>query len=181
MAFHTFGPLLIVDARSLEPVAGAAVTVVDADTGEAVTPYAMGADPAVVQLVTNTRGYVGQFQTDDAHTHVRATVAAAGVDPVHLTAKEAGSAVAEAASEVRATRAMMLTGGVVQGGTLVLTRYGGGIINAGYVKGPQGDPGAPGEPGAPGPPGPPGAGVDGGLVPVPGRPGAYTISAGGTP
>ncbi|MEE6295216.1 hypothetical protein [Georgenia wangjunii] len=168
MAFHTFGPLLVVDVRSLAPVVGAAVTVVDADTGEAVTPYGMGAAPAAVQLVTNPRGYVGQFQADAAHTHVRATVAAAGVDPVHLTAKEADATVAQAAADVLATRVQMLIGGSVEDGSLILTRYGGGTVDAGYVRGPAGPPG---------PPGPPGSGEGGAgslsLIPDPARPGVF--------
>lgn len=68
MGFNTFGPLLVVDAQ-LTPAAGVVGTVVDATTMEPVTTYSMSGTP--MSLVTNARGYVGQFQAPDTSVMLR--------------------------------------------------------------------------------------------------------------
>lgn len=73
MGYNTFGPLLVLHDPSLEPARGVAGTVVDAQTLSPVTVYEMGETPAAKTLVTNIRGYVGQFQAPDTSTRLRIT------------------------------------------------------------------------------------------------------------
>lgn len=73
MGYNTFGPLLVLHDPSLEPARGVAATVVDAQTLTPVNVYEMGETPAAKTLVTNIRGYVGQFQAPDTSTRLRIT------------------------------------------------------------------------------------------------------------
>lgn len=83
MGFNTFGPLLVVDAQ-LTPAAGVVGTVVDATTEATVATYDMSGN--AISLVTNARGYVGQFQAPDTSVMLRLTFGDLALDVV---AKEA--------------------------------------------------------------------------------------------
>lgn len=79
MGFNTFGPLLVVDAQ-LTPAAGVVGTVVDATTEATVQAYNMSGSP--ISLVTNARGYVGQFQAPDTSVMLRLTFGDLALDVV---------------------------------------------------------------------------------------------------
>lgn len=79
MGFNTFGPLLVVDAQ-LTPAAGVVGTVVDATTEATVATYDMSGN--AISLVTNARGYVGQFQAPDTSVMLRLTFGDLALDAV---------------------------------------------------------------------------------------------------
>lgn len=71
MGFYTFGPLLVIDDSTLEPVINITGSAQDADTLASVTTYDMGG--TVAPLTTNSKGYVGQFQAPDTSSRLRVT------------------------------------------------------------------------------------------------------------
>lgn len=119
MGFNTFGPLLVVDAQ-LTPAAGVVGTVVDATTEATVQAYNMSGN--AISLVTNARGYVGQFQAPDTSVMLRLTFGDLALDVV---AKEVIAA--KAASDTLAISEDG-TGGLVLSSDTALTDDGSGGV-----------------------------------------------------
>lgn len=105
MGFNTFGPLLVLDTQ-LTPAAGVVGTAVDATTEAAVVVYTMGG--VVTSLVTNARGYVGQFQAPDTSVMLRVTFGDLAMDVVAKEAVIGGVGPAGAAGYI-ASRAVLDT------------------------------------------------------------------------
>ena len=86
---HTFGPLIVVEPRTLRPVVGRVATVTTLD-GDPIDTYDLDGNPAPV--VTGSRGQIAQFRADPVSI-IQVTVP--GGDPSVLVSMEA---IAEAGS-----------------------------------------------------------------------------------
>lgn len=106
MGFNTFGPLLVLDTQ-LTPAAGVVGSVVDATTGATVQAYNM--DGTAISLVTNARGYVGQFQAPDTSVMLRVTFGDLALDVVAKEAIASGGGVAGVSSVDGITGAVSLS------------------------------------------------------------------------
>ena len=80
---HTFGPLIVVEPRTLRPVVGRVATVTDLD-GDPIDTYDLDGNPA--PIVTGSRGQIGQFRADPVSV-IQVTVP--GGDPSVLVSMEA--------------------------------------------------------------------------------------------
>lgn len=73
MAYNTYADGIVLDRVTMRGMPGRSANIVDAETGDSVQAYSMGEDPTSFILTTNAYGYFPQFQTLDAHKHIRLT------------------------------------------------------------------------------------------------------------
>ncbi|RZU61732.1 pyocin knob domain-containing protein [Zhihengliuella halotolerans] len=91
MAFSTFDAFVVVDPRTLAPVAGVAGTIADAATGSSIQVYDMNENPVPV-LASNSKGYVGSFKTQGTVRRIEAKFGD------YALVKTSAEAIAEAAA-----------------------------------------------------------------------------------